>query len=602
MATQDRTGQVIDSKYRLTRVLGEGGMGAVYEAQHVIINRRCAVKFLHPEIAANAEAVARFVREAQAAAAIRHKGIVEVYDVGQTPDGAPYLVMEYLEGRSLGDHLTQSPRLPVRDAIGIIVQALAALAPAHRRGIVHRDIKPDNLYIVSDEDGRPAVKLLDFGISKMSTTAANPADRMTRTGTVLGTPYYMAPEQAAGKSDVDARVDLYSMGVILYEALTGRVPFEGDNYNQLILKIFTETPPRPRELNPEIPEAVEAVVLKAMARDREDRYPDAEAMIHALVSLLDDAGKTHFNLPLRNTAAVQRLSRTPIGAVAAARPPATPTAQLAVPTAAGTTVDSAAGGPRKTLALGLGIGGVTVAAAVALFLVFGRGGQESSSSPSSPAPADAGLSTSTVAHAAESGPDVTAPATPDVPAVATADAAPPLEAPALPENLPTLQAPAAATRFVHISFSEPLPEGTRIVWDGKDVPLSLVPIPAEFYEGIKSLEVRAPGFKPVSTWVRPDRDVVIPLGRLTTPSRPDASAGRPEAGTTAVRPDGGGGTTVTVTPPPPPPPPPDAGTSRSGDGGIRTTFPGGRRDAGAATAPEDAAPRAEIRTSFPGAR
>ncbi|MBN1770703.1 MAG: protein kinase [Deltaproteobacteria bacterium] len=597
MATQDRTGQTIDSKYRLTRMLGEGGMGAVYEAHHTIINRRCAVKFLHPEIAANAEAVARFVREAQAAASIRHKGIVEVYDVGKAEDGAPYLVMEYLEGESLGAHLTQTPRLPVKDAIGIIVQALSALAPAHRRGIVHRDIKPDNLYIVLDEDGKPTVKLLDFGISKMSTTAANPVDRMTRTGTVLGTPYYMAPEQAAGKSDIDARADLYSMGVILYEALTGRVPFEGDNYNQLILKIFTETPPRPRELNPEIPEGVEAVVLKSMARDKEERYADAEAMIRALVSLLDDAGKTHFNLPLRTTAAVQRLSRTPIGMAAAAHPPTTPLAQLAMPTATDT-LGPAPGTSRKGLAIGLVVGLVVAAAAVVLFLVFGRGGGDSTSasSPETPmAAADAGLSSSPFEPAREPVSDATASA-PDTAVVAVADTAPE-EPPALPENLPTLQAPTATTRFVRISFSEPLPEGTRIVWDEKDVPLSLVPIPAEFYEGMKPLEVRAPGFKPISTWVQPNQDLVITLERQATSTRPTTPTGRTDAGA-APRPDAGGGTTVIITPPPPPPPP-DAGTTRRDDGGIRTNFPG-RRDAGGASAPQDAASRTEIRTSFPG--
>ena len=590
MATHDRTGQVIDSKYRLTRMLGEGGMGAVYEAHHTIINRRCAVKFLHPEIAANAEAVTRFVREAQAAASIRHKGIVEVYDVGTAEDGAPYLVMEFLDGRSLGEHLTQTPRLPVKETIGIIVQALSALAPAHRRGIVHRDIKPDNLYIVADEDGKPAVKLLDFGISKMSTTAANPVDRMTRTGTVLGTPYYMAPEQAAGKSDIDARADLYSMGVILYEALTGRVPFEGDNYNQLILKIFTETPPRPRELNPEISAEVEAVIVKSMARDKEDRYADAEAMIRGLVTLLDDAGKTHFNLPLRNTAAVQRLSRTPIGALAA-HPPTTPLAQPAMSTATGT-LGPETGKSRKGLAIGLGIGAVAAVAAVVLFVVFGRGGGETSSTQSPPPPvaaADAGLAAPVVEPAGADLPDAGAATAPDAVAVAAVDAAPE-EPPVLPENLPTLQAPTEAEKIVRVSFAEPLPEGTRIVWEGRDVPLALVPFPVEQSAGMKSLEVRAPGFKPLSTYVVPSEDLMIALERQAT--RPTTPGVRTDAGT-VPRPDAGG-TTVVVTPPPP-----DAGSARADDGGIRTSFPG-RRDAGGTSAPQDAATRTEIRTSFPG--
>jgi serine/threonine-protein kinase len=587
VGTQDRSGQTIEGKYRLTRMLGEGGMGAVYEAHHTIINRRCAVKFLHPEIAANAEAVARFIREAQAAASIRHKGIVEVYDVGKAEDGAPYLVMEFLEGQSLGDHLTQNPRLAVKDAIGILVHALSALAPAHRRGIVHRDIKPDNLYIVPDEDGKPTVKLLDFGISKMSTTAANPVDRMTRTGTVLGTPYYMAPEQAAGKSDIDARADLYSMGVILYEALTGRVPFEGDNYNQLILKIFTETPPRPRDLNPEISEAVEAVILKSMARDKEERYADAESMIRALVSLLDDAGKTHFNLPLRNTAAVQRLSRTPIGSLQA-HPAATPLAQVALPTA-GATIGPVPGSSRKGLAIGLGVAALVAVAAVVLFLAFGRGGSQDSSGAKPPTPpvaaADAGLAVPPVEPVVAPLPDAAPVAAPDTSPAAAPDAAP-VEPPALPENLPTLQTPTASEQIVRIAFAEPLPDGSRIVWDGTEVPLALVPFPVPKGEAMKTLEVRAPGFKPFRTYVVPNQDQTFTLERQA------AAPVRTDAGGTA-RPDAGG-TTVIITPPPP-----DAGAARPDDGGIRTSFPG-RRDAGGTSAPQDAASRTEIRTSFPG--
>ncbi|MBN1774275.1 MAG: serine/threonine protein kinase [Deltaproteobacteria bacterium] len=224
----DRTGQIVGEKYRLSRLIGEGGMGEVYEAQHTIIGRRCAVKFLHPEMARQAEVVTRFVREAQAASAIGHRGIIDIYDVGTTPDGAPYLVMEFLEGASLGGRLETSGRLPVHTAVEIVAQVLSALRVAHQRGIVHRDLKPDNIYLVESPGSPMVVKLLDFGISKM-TVVGDGQQRMTQTGAVLGTPVYMSPEQAAGRSDADHRLDIYAMGVILFELLTGRLPYGGTN-------------------------------------------------------------------------------------------------------------------------------------------------------------------------------------------------------------------------------------------------------------------------------------------------------------------------------------------------------------------------------------
>jgi serine/threonine protein kinase len=291
-----RTGQLLDKKYRVVRLLGEGGMGAVYEAEHTLIRRRCAVKFLHAEIARNDEIVKRFVREAQAASSIGHPGIIDIYDVGVTPDGAPYLVMELLEGRSLATLLDSQKSLPVPQAVEIVVQALGALAVAHSRGIVHRDLKPDNLFIRQVPGAPPSTKILDFGISHVDTGGA-PDSKLTRTGSVLGTPMYMAPEQAGGLKEVDQRLDLYAMGVILYECLTGRVPFLADNYNRLLVMILGEPFPAPRALNPSIPAELEAVIIKAMARRREDRYGSADEMLRALLPFLSEKGRARLDLP-----------------------------------------------------------------------------------------------------------------------------------------------------------------------------------------------------------------------------------------------------------------------------------------------------------------
>jgi len=276
---------VLDGKYRLERLLGEGGMGSVYEARHQVIGRACAVKLLHAEFAHDAQAVQRFVREARAAAAIGHRGIVDVYDVGVSPQGRPYLVMELLRGESLGARLHGGHKLEPAAAAEILVQVLDALAHAHRAGIVHRDLKPDNLYLVPERGGAESAKILDFGISRMQRPDV-PDEALTRSGMVLGTPHYMAPEQAAGASDVDHRIDLYAAGVILYRCLTGRLPFAGDNYNQLIMRIATTPFPKAREVEPSIPAELEAVILRATERDRERRYPDADAMLRALLEFV----------------------------------------------------------------------------------------------------------------------------------------------------------------------------------------------------------------------------------------------------------------------------------------------------------------------------
>ena len=210
-------GSVLNNKYRLIRLLGKGGMGAVYLGQHIIIGKSVAVKFLHAEFAAKKEVVKRFYREAQAAAAIGHDNIIDVLDVGISDTGEPYLVMEYLEGESLAALIQRKGVLDLSCACGIMEPVLQALFAAHSKGIVHRDLKPENIFLAHRPGGVPKIKLIDFGISKV--TQAGSGEKLTQTGSVMGTPAYMSPEQARGSSDLDHRADIYSTGVILYEML-----------------------------------------------------------------------------------------------------------------------------------------------------------------------------------------------------------------------------------------------------------------------------------------------------------------------------------------------------------------------------------------------
>lgn len=270
----DLSGTVLEGKYELIRLLGEGGMGTVYEAKHRLIGRRLAVKFLHPHYVTSEEVVTRFQREAQAAAAIGHENIIDVTDMGQTSEGAPFIVMEYLDGLDVRDLLAEVGSLSVEQASHIMVQALSALQSAHDAGIIHRDLKPENIYLIDKSDRKHYVKLLDFGISKFKTLEGEGAKGLTQTGTVLGTPYYMSPEQARGDQNIGNKSDIYAMGVILFQMLTGKLPFDAPNYNALLIKILTEDPPDPLSLKPELPLDVVETIKIAMSREANDRFED----------------------------------------------------------------------------------------------------------------------------------------------------------------------------------------------------------------------------------------------------------------------------------------------------------------------------------------
>ncbi len=271
-------GKVLGEAYQIVRIVGEGGMGRVYEARHLRLkDRRFAIKVLHPELARDPDVVARFQREAESASSIGHPNVIDVYDVHKTQDGVPYIVGEFLEGQEFGTQLEQQGRVDVPTAVHVTRQVCRALAAAHKKGIVHRDMKPENVFLVQ-HDGAVTVKVIDFGIS---TAAAGGNANLTKTGMIMGTPSYMSPEQARGDK-VDARADIYALGAMLYHALTGKKPFNADDPTSTLSLVLTEEPDRPRKVNPEIPEALELVVQRAMAKDPSDRFQTMEDLERAL--------------------------------------------------------------------------------------------------------------------------------------------------------------------------------------------------------------------------------------------------------------------------------------------------------------------------------
>jgi len=283
---------MLDGKYRIDRLLAVGGMGAVYMGTHVKLRKRIAIKVLNPQLSSG-PMIERFHREAITASQIGHEGIAQVTDIGTSSEGEPFLVMEYLEGESLASRLRTSGPLAVEDACELGCSILSPLAAAHRAGIVHRDLKPDNVFLVRQSRGE-MVKLLDFGISRDAGLESE--FRLTSTGLVLGTPYYMSPEQARGESDITPAADLYAFGVILYEMLVGDVPIQAENYNQLMYRVMMGDYKGPRERRPELPEALDRIIVQTMSQAPAQRPASATELEQALLAYCRPTFREHLSV------------------------------------------------------------------------------------------------------------------------------------------------------------------------------------------------------------------------------------------------------------------------------------------------------------------
>jgi serine/threonine-protein kinase len=277
-----REGDVLAGKYRVEKVLGEGAMGVVVAAMHVHLGERVALKFLKPEHSGNPEIAARFLREAQSAVRIKGEHVARVSDVGTLETGAPYMVMEYLTGSDLGALLEKRGKLDVAQAVDCVIQACSALAEAHALGIVHRDLKPANLFLTTRADGSALVKVLDFGVAKLlNSDPSKPA--LTANGAVIGSPLYMSPEQLLGKKSIDARSDVWQLGVILYELITGVCPFDGRTMAEIMIAIGAHPPKPLRQLRPDAPPELEALIARSLEKDVANRLPDVAALAEGLL-------------------------------------------------------------------------------------------------------------------------------------------------------------------------------------------------------------------------------------------------------------------------------------------------------------------------------
>jgi len=286
-------GQVLAGKYRVEKVLGSGGMGVVVAAWHLELEQRVAVKFLHPLAMERPDTAERFRREARAAAKIRSEHVARVIDIGIMEGGLPYMVMEYLDGHDVAEEMQRVGLLQIASAVDFVLQGLEAIAEAHSVGIVHRDLKPANLFLALRPDGSRIVKVLDFGISKSLFGTSVSEMSLTRTAALIGSPLYMSPEQMRSAKDVDTRTDIWSLGVMLYEMLTGRPPYTGDSIPALCASLLSDTPVSMQQLRPEVSPMLEEIVMRCLAKDREQRFATVSELARALAPFGSSQSQVH---------------------------------------------------------------------------------------------------------------------------------------------------------------------------------------------------------------------------------------------------------------------------------------------------------------------